>query len=196
MIEELDFDYKVFTNREDDKALVVRFYMEALRNEEKSIAEGRPIYDDTEFVEIRVRGDRNNIVQRPARVDDQRRWPDAYKQFKTGEEGPLSGTPLKEWPSMTKSMLEELKHMGFQTVEQLAGASDTVCSKFGGLQSFKQKAILYLDFAKGAQPLDKLQKQVETMANEREVDQRNMKEALDQIRLLTAQNEALSKKAK
>lgn len=196
MIEELDYDHKVFTQREADKQLAVRFYMEAVHNEEKSGEAGRPIYDDVEFIEKRVRGDRNNIVMRPARPDDKQQFREAYKDFKSGEESPLSGTPLKEWPSITKSMLEELKHLGFFTVEQLAEASDSVCSKFAGLQTYKQKAKVYLEFAKGNAPIEKYLGELQEIKNTMDTQKRLMEEQAEIIKRLEAQNEALSKKGK
>ncbi|TXH12210.1 MAG: hypothetical protein E6R03_13335, partial [Hyphomicrobiaceae bacterium] len=102
-LDTIDYDISVFNAnaREADKALAVRFYMEPLKDDQKSITEGRPIYADTEMIEIRVRGDRNNIVQRPARPDDQKRFPAAFKAFKDGVDGQATGTPLREWPVMS-----------------------------------------------------------------------------------------------
>jgi hypothetical protein len=164
-IAELDYDHRVFEQREANKQLAVRFFTEPVKNEEKSKAEGRPIFEDVEFIEKRVRGDRNNIVQRPVREDDKAEFREAYKSFKANEETPVEGTPLKEWPSITRSLLEELKHMGFLTVEQLASASDSVCSKFAGLQTYKQKAIVYLEYAKGNAPLEKYMGELHEMRN-------------------------------
>jgi hypothetical protein len=194
MLDELEFDHKVFQSAEADKNLAVRFYLHPLQNDEETEKQHRPIFNDVEFIEIRVRGDKNNTVQRPARDDDKRRFRDAYKAFQAGEEQALSGTPLKEWPSMTKSMLEELKYMGFFTVEQLAGATDGVCSKFAGLMTWKQKAQLFLEFAKGAPAIDALQARVEAAENEREVQARQLQELLAANQRMEAQIEALQGK--
>jgi hypothetical protein len=196
MLAELDYDYRVHVQQEADKNIAVRFFIEAVHNEEKSVAEGRPIFDDVEFIEKRVRGDRNNIVMRPARKDDIRQFAEAYRNFKGGEENPASGTPLKEWPSISKSMLEELKHMGFFTVEQLANASDSVCSKFAGLQTYKQKAQAFIEYAKGAAPLERYAHELKELKNSSETQARLLAEQAEIIKALQAQNEALSKKAK
>ena len=45
--------------RHPDDALVATFRMMALKNEARSSAEGRPIFEDIEIVEIRVPGSRN-----------------------------------------------------------------------------------------------------------------------------------------
>ena len=53
-------------------------------------------------------------------------------------------------------MVEELKYLGFHTVEQLSQASDGVCAKMAGLQSMKQKALVFLEQAKGLAPATRL----------------------------------------
>lgn len=161
MLEEIDYDVNVFAElaRQADKSLAVRFYIAPLQNDVKSESEGRPIFDDTEFVEIRVRGDRNNIVQRPARDDDRKRFRDAYVAFRDQRKNLESGTPLAQWPIMSLSMVEELRYLGFQTVEQVAEAAENACAKVTGLLMLKQKAKIFLEHAKGGAPMEKLTNQ-------------------------------------
>lgn len=158
MLEEIDYDVNVFNEsaRQADKNLAVRFYIAPLQNDVKSEQAGRPIFDDTEFVEIRVRGDRNNIVQRPARDDDRKRFRDAYTAFRDQRKELESGTPLSQWPIMSMSMVEELRYLGFQTVEQVAEAGENACAKVTGLLMMKQKAKIFLEHAKGGAPLEQL----------------------------------------
>jgi len=163
MSDGLDFDDAQFVNpqaAQQDANLAVRFYTAPIQNQAKSVDEGRPIFDDTEMVEIRVRGDRNNIVQRPVREDDKRRFRDAYKSYTEGSAQLASGTPLAQWPIMSDSMVEELKYLGFYTVEQVSTASDAVCGKVPGLLTMKQKASAFLELAKGTAPLEKLQEEL------------------------------------
>ena len=61
---------------------------------------------------------------------------------------------------MSASLVEEMKYLGFTTVEQLAEASDLACAKVPGLQNYKQRAKVFLEFAKGNSPVEKLQAQV------------------------------------
>lgn len=74
---------------------------------------------------------------------------------------------------MSASMVEELKYFGFFTVEQVAEASDSVCGKIPGLTSMKNRAKVFLEFAKGAAPTEKLQSEVEALTNALEVERRN-----------------------
>lgn len=188
------FNHNDYVNPEADKQLAVKFFLHPLEDETASLAAGRLICNDTQFIEIRVRGDRNMIQQRPARPDDKRRFRDAWKAFEANEEVGHNGTLLKEWPSVSRSMVEELKYLGFYTVEQLAAASDGVCAKVAGLQNFKQKAILFLEAAKGAAPIDQLMKKLEEEKNEKAVMGRNLQDAVDAIRRLERQVEQLEAK--
>ena len=94
---------------------------------------------------------------------------------------------------MTLSMIEELKHLGFHTVEQLAGASDSVCSKFAGLQMYKQKAIAFIEYAKGSPAIDKMSREIDDLRNERDLAAASNHELAESVKMLRAQVEALQK---
>lgn len=171
-MEEIDYDHHIFDARqsEADKNLAIQFSTKATKNEARSIEEGRAIFEETEFIEIRVRGDRNNIVIRPVREDDKQRFRNAYQAWQRHQAtGEHDGTPLSEWPAVGSAMVEELRYLGFFTVEQLAKANDTHIAKVPGLQSFKQKAQLFMEFAKGIAPIDKLQGELEKTNSQLEV---------------------------
>lgn len=203
-LETLDFDHNVFnqSQRDSDAALAVRFYTMPIQNDVQTVEQGRPIFDDTEMVEIRVRGDRNNVVQRPVREDDKRRFRDAYRDYKDGIAKMESGTPLREWPSMSASMVEELKYLGFFTVEQLAQANDAACSRVPGLTTMKQRAQAFIEFSKGTAPLDKMSKELQDMkarAEAAESSAQDMARRMDQMQqqmnsLVTAQAAAQEEK--
>lgn len=174
----LDFDHTVFTAQQQkaDEGLAVRIYVAALKDEPASVTAGRPIFADTEMIEIRVRGDRNNVVNRPVREDDKRRFRAAYDDFKAGREKSSVGTPLAEWPIMSVSMTEEMKYLGFYTVEQLADAGEAALAKVPGLLTMKNRAKAFLEFAKGAAPLEQLQTDVDQMKSQLEVQARQAEE--------------------
>ena len=175
-MEALEYDHAIFNAQQavQDATLFARFYIQPLRDDVASAKEGRPIYNDTEMVEIRVRGDRNNIVIKPVTDEHRRRFRQQYDDFKRfGENSQVKGTPLKEWPIMSASMAEELKFFVFQTVEQVAEANDAVCSKMPGLTTMKNRAKIFLEFSKGAAPAERLQGEVEKLTNALEVEQRN-----------------------
>jgi hypothetical protein len=186
---ELEYDHNVFDLRanEADKALLVRFFTSPIQSEAKSVEAGRPIFDDTEMIEIRVRGTKDNVVQRPVRQDDKVRFRDAYRAHKDGAKLLESGTPLSQWPVMSGSQVEELKYMGFVTVEQLAIASDSTVGGIPGLLTLKQKANAFLEFSKGAAPLEQLSKRVEESENEKQVLSRQVADLSAMVAKLQAQ---------
>src|SRR5574337_1408474 len=77
-----------------DSKMVVLFYNKARHNPAKSQEAGRPVYDEAVFVKIHPPGERLNIVDRPATVQDQRRFPVQWAQFKENREQIPEGTPI------------------------------------------------------------------------------------------------------
>lgn len=143
-------------------AVRVRFYMDALKNKTKSKEAGRPIFDDVEFVEKFVVGDKTSIVQRPATDLDRRQHAQEYALFKQGDAEQVSGTPLKELPGVTKSQLEELVYVKVRTVEQLASISDGNLQQMGmGYRSLRDRAKDWLAAAQGHAPTAALRAELE-----------------------------------
>lgn len=148
-METIDYDPRVHTTDEGDKKLYVVFRNHYVKDEVKSIAEGRFVSLPTVFCKIFVPGDRNNVVDRPVRPDDQFRFAQQWARFQAGQAQSAIGLPLEEWPAVTAGMIEELKYLGFQTVEQVADANDGAAQKFMGIQDLKNKAKAYLALANG-----------------------------------------------
>jgi hypothetical protein len=168
-VETFEYDHTLMGSPEGDKKLFVQFYMGFLRNQVKSEEQGRAIFDDVEFIRIHSPGDRTNIVDRPVRPSDKVRFAGQYERFKQGQEIQATGTPLSEWPIVTRGMAEELKYLGFQTVEQVAEANDAACSRHMGLTDLKKKAAAYLEVAKGnTAPIEQLSKRVSEMQSQLE----------------------------
>ena len=172
-----------------DENLYVQFFTHPLQDKEKSLAEGRPIFVDTEYVRIMVPGDKGNIIMRSVRDDDKRRFPKQYAAFQNDMEEVLEGTPLEKWNFMTAAQVEEMKYFGVRTVEQLASVSDGNAQKFLGVQLLKQKAQEYVDASKTEAPIAALQE---------EIEQRDLKiQEQDQVLVeLTERLEKLEKKPK
>jgi len=61
-----------------DAGLFVQFYYEAVKDEEASLKEGRPIFLDKEFIKIIPVGDKNTVVCEPVTEDHRMRWPQQY----------------------------------------------------------------------------------------------------------------------
>lgn len=132
---------------EEDKKLLVKFFVKPRQDNAETIKQGRPIFKDVEYIDIKIPGDRTGGVCRPATHVDKQRFGEHYKAFKNRTEVPLEGTPLTEWPLITRSLAEELAFHHVKTVEQLSTMSDTHSGKFMGLNSLKAKALKWLEQA-------------------------------------------------
>lgn len=185
-MDQLEYDHTIFNAQqsEADKNLLVRFYPLPLRNDDKSLEAGRPIFDSTDMIEIRVRGNKDNVVVRPLREDDKMRFRDAWRAYKDNAKLIESGTPLSQWPLMSSAQVEELKFLGFFTIEQLVNASDSVVASVPMLAMLKNKAKTFLEFCKGAAPMEKLQEDLAAVSNEKEVLARQLKEAVARLEVL------------
>ena len=124
------------------------FYMDAVLDQGASIAAGRPIYHDVEFVKIIIPGIVTNVhVKRVGPVEAQR-WAKEYEAFRAGREQPVEGTPLAEWPILTRAMIKELQHFEIRTVEELANLSDIAVQNIGmGGPLLRDRAKAYLSDA-------------------------------------------------
>ena len=145
----------------------VKFFYSYNENREKSLKEGRPIFDEIPSISIQWPG-QDETVRRiePQDIHD---YPELYARFKAGSEPVTEGTPLAEWPMMSGSAMRELQYMGFKTVEQLSVATDDVKRKLGPLSKFAKLAKEWLDAANSDQnAVVKLKQQLELETKKRE----------------------------
>ena len=122
-----------------DSQLYVEFY-----TSEKDPYKGRP------FVRIIVPGDTNNIIERVADDTDKHRFPNAWAKYQNSEAKANEGTPLEQWPQITRSLLKECKYFEIHTVEALSNISDAHVAKLGmGFGELRTKAKAWLEAAAG-----------------------------------------------
>lgn len=174
--------------------LVVIFKEIAVRNEAKSKAEGRPIFDSVEAVEVVTAGDRNSVKVFPAHsssgwittpdgtqeeVTYAMRWSDQYRRFKEGKQQVQDGTPLEELPFLTQAKRLELKALKIYTAETLASLDGQNLKTLGmGGRELKNQAQAYIDNATGSAGVTKLAAENEGLK--------------DQLRLLQEQINAIN----
>lgn len=73
----------------------------------------------------------------------------AYKAFCEGNEAPLSGTAIVNWPPVSPAQIKTLQSLHVRTVEDLAQANEEVLGRLGmGGRALKQKAIDWLASSK------------------------------------------------
>jgi hypothetical protein len=133
-----------------------RFYTEAVQDEGASKEAGRAIFRERELVEIFLPG---NTLSRPVEIvrdTHRQQWPEQYAAFKAGQEPSTDGTPLEEWPALGKAQVLELKHVGFRSVEDVAGMGDIAIQRIGmGARALKERAAAFLDDAERMASLER-----------------------------------------
>lgn len=142
----------------------VEFCMEAVQSETKSAKEGRPIYDEVEFIKISYPGNKNSVVYREVYPIDKQRFRSLYEAWKRGQEIAETGTPLEAWPYLSKSQIAELKHFNCRTVEDLAGMADTAVQRFMGLYKIRKAAQDFLAAAESTKHVTQIREEAEANA--------------------------------
>ena len=132
--------------RNADSQLFVEFYT----FEHPSTDIKKP-YQGVPFVRIVVPGDKTNVVEQPVRDSHKQRFPRQWLHYQMqNSDAHMIGTPLKDWHlarpgEINQMQLEELSILKFQTVEQVATASDMQLQKVGmGAAGLRDKARSFL----------------------------------------------------
>ena len=175
-----------FNRFKGDAKIFAHFFLQPIQDDAESSVAGRPIFKDEEFIRIIVPGDKKNIVVRPAMKMDKERFAQQYAKFKNNEEQSATGTHLEKWAGVTRAQVEELKHFGVRTVEQLALIDDTNAQKFMGIMMLRNRARDYVEAAKGEAPTVALRAELAERDNKIEA----LQKAIEEMRsMLEAQKE-------
>ncbi|CAB4139727.1 hypothetical protein UFOVP353_5 [uncultured Caudovirales phage] len=147
------------------------FEIKAVKDEVKSAVEGRVVYDDVEYVSIRV--DQKTKIDKPAaewlgeldykldkgRIDpgEYQRFRRIYEAFKSGQEAPLDGTDIRGWPLVTPAQVENFRKIGVRTLEDLIKADENTIKEAGsGARELQKKATAYIEAAKDGKAAEKI----------------------------------------
>lgn len=153
-----------FEKPKDDNPVVV---FRLPREEEMKInkfetkKQGRPVYVDQVFCEIRIPADRNRLGVYPAHevwrtirgqaITYAMRYPKEYQAFIEKRAPSVTGTPLEELPFIPQTKRYELKALHVHTAEQLASLEGNNLKNLGmGGRELKEQAKAYLDRASGS----------------------------------------------
>lgn len=150
--------------RNPDSGLYVEFYwhepVDAWASREESQKLQRNVVvklPKQPFVRIMVPGDKTSEWTGAVSEAHKRRFPQQWMAWQINEgiiggDGDIPGWKLEEWDEIEKDLARELLHMRFQTVEQLAGASDKQIQGIGiGGVSLREKARVALRNKMGAE---------------------------------------------
>jgi hypothetical protein len=157
-----------------DSRLQVRFYKRPVQQEQESLAAGRPIFKEFDFVHICVAGDSLTEIDTYALASHKTRFPIQWANYMNrqgADDQEVVGTPVSEWPIVSKSQAEELRALKFHTVEAVAGASDAQLQRMGmaaGMSpyAFRDKAKAFLNLATNAAETDKREQEINDLKEE------------------------------
>jgi hypothetical protein len=157
-----------------DSRLQVRFYKRSVHQEQESMDAGRPIYKEFDFVHICVAGDSLTEIDTYALANHKTRFPIQWANYMNRQganDEEVVGTPVAEWPLVSKSQAEELRAMKFHTVESIANASDQQLQRMGmaaGMSpyAFRDKAKAFLNLATSAAETDKREGEINALKEE------------------------------
>lgn len=163
----------------DDNGLFVEFYTREVESVAKSQAEGRPIYVSKEFIRIIPVGDKTKVVDRPVRKEpsgqvpaDTARFARQWQAYENQQTDVIEGTPITEWPPITRADAMSMKALNIHTVEMLASLGENNLTWLGARQ-MRDKAAAWIEKAKEnssavqwAKEKEGLQTQIEALQNQ------------------------------
>jgi hypothetical protein len=137
-----------------DARLAVQFYKKSVKQDDASNEAGRPIFKEFDFVRIMIPGDNLTEIDTYAQESHKQRFPRqwAHYQNQVANHEDIIGTPLDQWPQVTRSQAEELRGLKFHTVESIADCSDQQLQRIGMVagmspHNFRLKAKAFLNLA-------------------------------------------------
>lgn len=128
-----------------ENGAIVQFFRDAVQNNFKSAQEGRPIYEEKDFIRITTPGDTRTVVVERVNDVHKRQYPKSWDAYSKGLDEVLEGTPISQWNQASLSQAKELAHFNVRTVEQLATVSDGNLQHMGpGFQALRERAKQFL----------------------------------------------------
>lgn len=117
------------------------------------------------YVRIMRPGDQTTIIETAVREEHKARWPERWLYWQMAEglidDQKVPGWELEEWPYLMEKqdLLRELKFARFQTVDQIAGASDAQVQKMGvGGLGLREQARVDLRNRTAKEAMDEIRK--------------------------------------
>lgn len=159
--------------------VIPNFHLRPVKNNFRSKQEGRPIWENREYVEMLIPGNTTERPCMPVRQEHKDRWPDQYDRFIKKQEQGFDGTPLEQWPIMDPARVSALKDSNIYTVDQLAQLPDGQGKSVGpDFHELKQKAQKFLGAAENSandQKIEDLQARLEALEAENAELRQNQK---------------------
>ena len=156
-----------------DARLAVQFYKKSVKQDMASDEAGRPIFKEFDFVRIMIPGDNLTEIDTYAQESHKQRFPRqwAHYQNQVSNHEDIIGTPLEQWPQVTRSQAEELRGLKFHTVESIADCSDQQLQRIGMVagmspHNFRLKANAFLNLATDSAEVAQRQAEMQALKEE------------------------------
>ena len=176
-----------------DSRLAVQFYKKSMKQEDASAEAGRPIFKEFDFVRIMIPGDNLTEIDTYAQESHKQRFPRQWAHYlnQTAGHEDIVGTPLDQWPQVTRSQAEELRGLKFYTVEAIADCSDQQLQRIGMVagmspHNFRLKAKAFLNLANDSAEVAQRESELQALKEE------NAKIKAETDAKLTAMQEQMS----
>ena len=181
--------------------LIVQFYKKSMKDEKESIEKGRPIFKPVDYIEIRIPGDKDHIIDTEVWDDYMNanshtsRFPFEWQRYQANKEQSIEvGTPLRALtllavPILTPEQVEEFKAFKVTTAEQLLSMSDSMSQKFMGINEIKRKIALFIDAAASNAPAERLRSELDKRDNEISMLKQALQEQSSRLDKITASTE-------
>lgn len=156
-----------------DSRLAVQFYKKSMKQEDASAEAGRPIFKEFDFVRIMIPGDNLTEIDTYAQESHKQRFPRQWAHYlnQTAGHEDIVGTPLDQWPQVTRSQAEELRGLKFYTVESIADCSDQQLQRIGMVagmspHNFRLKAKAFLNLANDSAEIAQRESELQALKEE------------------------------
>jgi len=193
-----------------DSRLAVQFYKKSMKQEDASNEAGRPIFKEFDFVRIMIPGDNLTEIDTYAQESHKQRFPRQWAHYlnQTAGHEDIVGTPLDQWPQVTRSQAEELRGLKFYTVEAIADCSDQQLQRIGMVagmspHNFRLKAKAYLNLANDSAEVAQRESELQALREENakvklEADEKlaKMQEQMDALMAMVAEKKPKGRKPK
>lgn len=174
-----------------DSMLHIEFFWKEPVDKWKSEQAGKEVRGKkAPYIRMMKPGDQTSIIEAPVRDDHKARFPRQWLSWQMkekmieGASDDIPGWKVEEWDVLNDTQRHELKFLRFNTVEQLAGASDAQLQKLGmggvGLRERARQAIKQRN-----------RSEFETEMKAKDAELEKMQERLAKLEALLAKPETL-----
>ena len=156
---------------EDNRGkMAVFFHAVQVRNNFKSDAEKRPIFEERIFIKKLVPGDSTLVVDRPMREQDMEDYPIEWARYEQKKEQKVAGTPIDAWMAISETQKAEFKALNIFTIDQFANLPDVAGDKIMGFNDLRSKARAFIMVAQYSQMMDKIRAEMDKKMEAQEAE--------------------------